>query len=108
MLSLRTTALQETSCSRIKKEQFAIEPDPARLQRIMAMTQYATHRFSVGQQVARTGNSPGPCEVKAQIAGRDGPEYRVRSLDGGFEAVVEERELTYSPASASTGPCSLR
>jgi hypothetical protein len=74
----------------------------------MDMTQYATHRFSVGQQVARTGNSPGPCEVKAQIAGRDGPEYRVRSLDGGFEAVVEERELIYSPASASTAPGSLR
>ena len=62
----------------------------------------------VGQQVARTGNSPGPCEVEAQIAGRDGPEYRVRPLDGGSEAVVEERELTYSPASASTGPGSFR
>jgi hypothetical protein len=66
------------------------------------MTQYATHRFSVGQQVARTGNSPGSCEVTAKIAGPDGPEYRVRSLDGNLEAVVAERDLTYSRASAST------
>jgi len=68
------------------------------------MTQYATHRFNIGQQVARSGNSPGPCEVTAKIAGPDGPEYRVRSLDGGLEAVVAERELTYSRASASTAP----
>jgi hypothetical protein len=72
------------------------------------MTEYATHRFSVGQQVARTGISPGSCTVTAKIAGRDGPEYRVRSLDGGLEAVVAERDLTYSRASASTVPGSLR
>jgi len=72
------------------------------------MTQYATHRFSVGQQVARTGNSPGLCEVTAKIAGPDGPEYRVRPLDGGLEAVVAERELTYSRALVSTVSGSLR
>jgi len=42
--------------------------------------------------------------VTAKIAGPDGPEYRVRSLDGGLEAVVAERDLTYSRASASTAP----
>jgi hypothetical protein len=68
------------------------------------MTHYATHRFNVGQQVARSGNSPDRCEVTAKIAGPDGPEYRVRSLDGGLEAVVAERELTYSRALASTAP----
>ena len=72
------------------------------------MTQYATHRFNVGQQVAGLGNSPASCEVTAKIAGPDGPEYRVRSLDGGGQAVVAERELTYSRASASTVPGSLR
>ena len=72
------------------------------------MTQYATHRFNVGQQVARSGNSPGLCEVTAKIAGPDGPEYRIRFLDDGLEAVVPERELTYSRASASTVPGSLR
>jgi len=65
------------------------------------MTQYATHRFNIGQQVARSGNSPGLCEVTAKIAGPDGPEYRVRSLDSRLEAVVAERDLTYSRASAS-------
>jgi len=68
------------------------------------MTEYATHRFNVGQQVARSGNSPGLCEVTAKIAGPDGPEYRIRSLDGGLEAVVAERDLTYSPAVARTVP----
>ena len=72
------------------------------------MTQYATHRFNVGQQVACPGHSPGSCEITAKIAGSDGPEYRVRSLDGGLEAVVAERELTYSRASASAVPGSLR
>ena len=62
------------------------------------MTRYATHRFSVGQQVARSGPSSGSCEVTALIAGRHGPEYRIRSLDGSFraETVVAERELTYA------------
>jgi hypothetical protein len=68
------------------------------------MTHYATHRFNVGQQVARSGNSPGSCEVTAKIAGPDGPEYRVRSLDGSVQALVAERELTYSRALASTAP----
>ena len=72
------------------------------------MTQYATHRFNIGQQVARSGNSPGLCEVTAKIAGPDGPEYRVRSLDGGLEAVVAERDLTYSRAAASPAPGALR
>ena len=72
------------------------------------MTQYATHRFNVGQQVAHSGNSPGSCEVTAKNDGPDGPEYRVRSLDGGAQAVVAERELTYSRASASPVPGSLR
>jgi len=72
------------------------------------MTQYATHRFSVGQQVARSGSSPGPCEVTAKIAGPDGAEYRVRTLDGGSEAVVAERELTYSRAWASAVRGSFR
>ena len=72
------------------------------------MTQYATHRFNIGQQVARSGNSPGLCEVTAKIAGPDGPEYRVRSLDGGLEAVVPERDLTYSRASASPASGSPR
>ena len=70
------------------------------------MTQYATHRFSVGQQVARSGQNPGSCEVTALLAGRNGPEYRIRSLDGGFRAVVEERELSYTRASAGTVPVS--
>ena len=72
------------------------------------MTHYATHRFNIGQQVARSGNSPGLCEVTAKIAGPDGPEYRIRSLDGGLEAVVAERELTYSRALVSTVSGSLR
>ena len=68
------------------------------------MTHYATHRFNVGQQVARSGNSPGPCEVTAKIAGPDGPEYRVKFSDGSVQAGVAERELTYSRALASTAP----
>lgn len=70
------------------------------------MTQYATHQFSVGQQVARPGQNPGSCEVTALLAGRNGPEYRITSLDGSFQAVVPERELTYALASASTVPVS--
>jgi len=72
------------------------------------MTEYATHRFSVGQPVACPGASPGPCTVTAQVAGSDGPEYRVSFLDSGLEAVMAERELIYSRASASTAPGSPR
>jgi len=68
------------------------------------MTEYATHRFSVGQHVARSGRSPGSYEVTALIADRNGPEYRIRSLEGGLEAVVPERELTYSRAWAPQRP----
>ena len=68
------------------------------------MTEYATHRFSVGQHVAGSGNSPGACEVIALIAGRDGPEYRILALDGSGEAVVPERDLTYARASARSAP----
>lgn len=60
------------------------------------MTLYATHRFNVGQQVIRSGET---CEVLAQIDGPKGPEYRVRS--GTSETVVGERELTYN---AGPGP----
>ena len=76
--------------------------------RTIAMTEYATHRFSVGQPVACPGTSPGPCTVTAQVAGSDGPEYRVRFLDSGLEAVVAERELTYALTVASTVPDILR
>ena len=68
------------------------------------MTQYATHRFSVGQQVVCSAQSPSSCTVTAQVAGPDGPEYRVRFLDSGLEAVMAERELTYALTVASTVP----
>jgi len=71
------------------------------------MTQYATHRFGVGQQVVRRGTNPDTCEVIALLAGRNGPEYRVASRDDRSQAaVVAETELTYAPASASTVPVS--
>jgi len=54
------------------------------------MTVYATHRFSVGQQVMRSDKA---FEVMAQIDGPNGPEYRLRS--GTSETVASERELTY-------------
>jgi hypothetical protein len=57
------------------------------------MTDYATHRFSVGQQVTHSGQPPTSGQVIAQLAGADGPEYRVRF--GPSEIVVHERELTY-------------
>ena len=63
------------------------------------MTDYATHRFSVGQQVIRTGETAKSYEVLAQVFGSAGPEYRIRAGDS--EIVVEERELTYSTAPAS-------
>jgi hypothetical protein len=72
------------------------------------MTHYATHRFNVGQQVAHSGNSPGSCEVTAKNDGPDGPEYRVRFLDGSVQAGVAERDLTYARASARTDPGSPR
>ncbi len=51
------------------------------------MTVYATHRFSVGQQVIRSDEA---FEVMAQIDGPNGPEYRLRS--GTSETVASERE----------------
>ena len=72
------------------------------------MTQYATHRFNVGQQVTRPGNSPASYEGTAKIAGPDGPECRVRFFDGSVQAGVAERDLTYSRASARTVPVSPR
>ena len=70
------------------------------------MTKYDKHPFIVGQQVARPEQKVSSCEVMALIGGRDGPEYRVRSLDSGFEAVVAERELAYALGSTSTVPVS--
>jgi hypothetical protein len=72
------------------------------------MTHYATHRFNVGQQVAHSGSSPGSCKVTAKNDGPDGPEYRVRFLDGSVQAGVAERELTYALAVARTVPVSPR
>jgi hypothetical protein len=72
------------------------------------MTQYATHRFSVGQQVACATRHPSSCEVTALVAGPHGPEYRIRALDGSGEAIVAERDLAYARASASTVPVSQR
>jgi hypothetical protein len=68
------------------------------------MMVYATHRFSVGQQVTHSGEPPTLGLVVAHLAGADGPEYRVRF--GRSEIVVHERELTYrtdatSPAQPS-------
>ena len=58
------------------------------------MTDYATHRFSVGQQVTHSVEPPTFGQVVAQLAGADGPEYRVRF--GRSEIVIHERELTYA------------
>ena len=63
------------------------------------MTDYATHRFSVGQQVLRTGETATSYEVIAHNSGSHGPEYRIRS--GGSEIVVGESELSYSTALTS-------
>jgi hypothetical protein len=63
------------------------------------MTEYATHRFSVGQRVMWSGET---FEVIAQIEGSKGPEYRVRS--GNSEAMVGERELTYHAGSKPPAP----
>jgi hypothetical protein len=58
------------------------------------MTDHATHRFSVGQQVVRPGDTLKSCEVVGLIEGRDGPEYRLKS--GSSETIVGERELAYT------------
>ena len=63
------------------------------------MTDYATHRFSVGQQVVPSGNRLKACEVVGLIAGPDGPEYRLRS--GSSEIIVGERELAYTTAATN-------
>jgi hypothetical protein len=60
------------------------------------MTEYATHRFSVGQQVKRSGDALGSFDVVALVAGAQGPEYKLKS--GNTESVVGERELTYATA----------
>ena len=63
------------------------------------MTDYATHRFSVGQQVVPSGDTLKPCEVVGLISGPDGPEYRLRS--GSSETIVGERELAYTTAATN-------
>ena len=63
------------------------------------MTDHATHRFSVGQQVVRSGDTPKSWDVIVLIAGPAGPEYRLRS--GISETVVGERELAYSTTATS-------
>jgi hypothetical protein len=63
------------------------------------MTDYATHRFSVGQQVVPSGDTLKPCEVVGLISGPDGPEYRLRS--GNSETIVAERQLAYTTAATN-------
>ena len=63
------------------------------------MTEYATHRFSVGQQVVLPGDTLNACEVVGLISGPDGPEYRLRS--GSSETIVGERELAYTTTATS-------
>lgn len=63
------------------------------------MTIFATHRFSVGQQVVRFAEPSTVCDVLTLVDGADGPEYRIKS-DRHPEAVVPERDLTYAPVSA--------
>jgi len=65
------------------------------------MTEYATHRFSVGQDVTQSGKTPTCCRVIAQINSSDGPAYRIKY--GSSEAVVTERELTYRTEAPSGG-----
>jgi hypothetical protein len=65
------------------------------------MTVYATHRFSVGQRVARLPETSA-CEVLALVDGPQGPEYRIKSHQGP-ETVVAERDLTYASGSAGSG-----
>ena len=63
------------------------------------MTDYATHRFSVGQEVTWSGETLTSSEVLAQIRGSKGPEYKIRSASS--ERVVAECELTYRTEPAS-------
>ena len=63
------------------------------------MTHYATHRFSVGQQVVPAGDTLKPCEVVGLISGPDGPEYRLRC--GKSETIVGERDLAYTTAATN-------
>jgi hypothetical protein len=63
------------------------------------MTDYATHRFSVGQQVVRSGDTPKSFEVVGLVAGPNGPEYRLKS--GSLETTVGERELAYTTATTN-------
>ena len=63
------------------------------------MTDYATHRFSVGQQVVRSEDTVKSSEIVGLIAGPDGPEYRLRS--GSSETVVAERDLVYTTAATN-------
>ena len=63
------------------------------------MTDYATHRFSVGQQVVRSGDTPRSWDVIGLIAGPAGPEYRLRA--GNSETIVGERELAYTTAATN-------
>jgi len=58
------------------------------------MTDYATHRFSVGQQVVRSEDTLKSREVVGLIASPNGPEYRLRC--GSSETIVGERELAYT------------
>jgi hypothetical protein len=63
------------------------------------MTDYATHRFSVGQQVVRSGDTLKYSEVVGLIAGTDEPAYRLRS--GSSETIVGERKLAYTTAATN-------
>jgi len=63
------------------------------------MTDYATHRFSVGQQVVRSGDTLNYGEVVGLIAVTDEPGYRLRS--GSSETIVGERELAYTTAATN-------
>src|SRR4051812_5559036 len=72
---------------------------PVVLQR-MPMTQFSTHRFSVGQLVSCPGNDPPGGMVRSQIAG---PAYEVEFALGGERKVVQEGELTYGNGTERSG-----
>jgi len=57
------------------------------------MTEYATHRFSVGQEVTKSGETRMCCRVIALVMSSDGPEYKIKHENS--EVIVAERELTY-------------
>jgi len=63
------------------------------------MTDYATHRFNVGQQVVRSRDTTKSWNVTGLIAGAAGPEYRLRA--GSSETIVGERELAYTTAATN-------